>query len=99
MTTTAKAGVAIMVNDTPDEGYMFDHVVVNGESIYEKTFVVNEESTIEVVFRGETSSISFTAPIGQSLSFALAAEGGNKPTVSIDWGNGSSQEYEVRSKN
>lgn len=55
---------------------MFDHVVVNGESIYEKTFVVNEESTIEVVFRGETSAISFTAPIGQSLSFALAAEGG-----------------------
>lgn len=99
VTTTAKAGVAIMVNDTPDEGYMFDHVVVNGESIYEKTFVVNEESTIEVVFRGETSTISFTAPIGQSLSFALAAEGGNKPTVSIDWGNGSSQEYEVSSKN
>lgn len=99
VTTTARAGAAIMINDTPDEGYTFDYVLVNGEKCNDKWFTVNEESTIEVVFRGATSSISFTAPIGQTISFAAAAEGGSAPKITVDWGNGSSQEYEVSSKN
>lgn len=97
VTTTAKAGVAIHVDATPDEGKVLDCVLINGERCDDDWFVVNEDATIEVKFRGETSSISFTAPIGQALSFSLGAykSSTTDPTVTIDWGNGSSQQYTV----
>ncbi len=97
VTTTAKAGVAIHVDATPDEGNVFDCVLINGERCDDEWFVVNEDATIEVKFRGGTSSVSFTAPIGQELSFSLGAykTSTTDPKVVIDWGNGSSQEYTV----
>ena len=97
VTTTAKAGAAIHVVATPDAGRTFDCVMINGERCDNEWFVVNEDATIEVKFRSETSSISFTAPIAQSLSFALGAykTTSEDPVVTIDWGNGSKQEYTV----
>ncbi len=97
VTTTAKAGVAIHVDATPDEGKVLDCVLINGERCDDEWFVVNENATIEVKFRSATSSVSFTAPIGQELSFSLGAykTSSTDPKVTIDWGNGSSQEYTV----
>ena len=97
VTTTAKAGVAMHVDATPDEGKTFDCVLINGERCEDDWFVVNEDATIEVRFRGEASSVSFTAPIGQALSFSLGAykTSTTDPKVTIDWGNGSSQQYTV----
>lgn len=95
VTTSAKAGVGIHITATPDEGYVYDSVTVNGETIDEEWFVVNEESTITVNFRKAEGSISFTTGIGQALSFQVSASG-NNPKVDIDWGNGARNEYTLQ---
>ena len=95
VTTSAKAGVAIHITPTPAEGYVYDGVIVNGEKIKEEWFVVNGEATIKPVFRGADRKISFTAPAGQALSFAVAVQKGSEKKVQVDWGSGAKMEYEV----
>ena len=93
VTTSAKAGVAIHITPTPAEGFVYDGVIVNGEKINEEWFVVNGEATIKPVFRGEARKISFTVPVEQPLSFAVAVKKGADKNVQIDWGNGAKMEY------
>lgn len=95
VTTSAKAGVAIHITPTPAEGYVYDGVIVNGEKIDEEWFTVNGEATIKPVFRAEARKISFTAPVGQSLSFQMAVMKDAEKNVQVDWGNGAKMEYEL----
>ena len=95
VTTSAKAGVAIHITPTPAEGYVYDGVIVNGEKIKEEWFVVNGEATIKPVFRGADRKISFTAPAGHALSFAVAVQKGSEKKVQVDWGSGAKMEYDV----
>ena len=95
VTTSAKAGVAIHITPTPAEGYVYDGVIVNGEKINEEWFVVNGEATIKPVFRKADRKISFTAPAGQTLSFAVAVQKGADKKVQVDWGSGAKVEYNV----
>lgn len=99
VTTSAKAGVAIHITPTPAEGYVYDGVIVNGEKIQEKWFVVNGEATIKPVFRGADRKITFTAPAGQTLSFAVAVQKGADKKVQVDWGSGAKMEYDVSDTN
>ena len=95
VTTSAKAGVAIHITPTPAEGYVYDGVIVNGEKVNEEWFVVNGEATIKPVFRGADRKISFTAPAGHALSFAVAVQKGSEKKVQVDWGSGAKMEYDV----
>ena len=95
VTTSAKAGVAIHITPTAAEGYVYDGVIVNGEKIKEEWFVVNDEATIKPVFRKADRKISFTAPAGQTLSFAVAVQKGADKKVQVDWGSGAKVEYNV----
>ena len=95
VTTSAKAGVAIHITPTPAEGYVYDGVIVNGEKIKEEWFVVNGEATIKPEFRKADRKISFTAPAGQALSFAVAVQNGSEKKVQVDWGSGAKTEYDV----
>lgn len=95
ITNSAKSGVAIHITPTPAEGYVYDGVIVNGEKINEEWFTVNGEATIKPVFRTESRKISFTAPIGQSLSFQMAVVKDAEKNVQVDWGNGAKMEYEL----
>lgn len=99
VTTSAKAGVAIHITPTPAEGYVYDGVIVNGEKIQEEWFVVNGEATIKPVFRGADRKITFTAPAGQTLSFAVAVQKGADKKVQVDWGSGAKMEYDVSDTN
>lgn len=99
VTTSAKAGVAIHITPTPAEGYVYDGVIVNGEKIQEEWFVVNGETTIKPVFRGADRKITFTAPAGQTLSFAVAVQKGADKKVQVDWGSGAKMEYDVSDTN
>lgn len=99
VTTSAKAGVAIHITPTPAEGYVYDGVIVNGEKIKEEWFVVNGEATIKPVFRGADRKITFTAPAGQTLSFAVAVQKGADKKVQVDWGSGAKMEYDVSDTN
>ena len=99
VTTSAKAGVAIHITPTPAEGYVYDGVIVNGEKIQEEWFVVNGEATIKPVFRGADRKITFTAPAGQTLSFAVAVQKGADKKVQVDWGSGAIMEYDVSDTN
>lgn len=99
VTTSAKSGVAIHITPTPAEGYVYDGVIVNGEKIDEEWFTVSSDATIKPVFRPESRKISFTAPIGQSLSFQMAVMTGAEKNVQVDWGNGAKMEYEMSDKN
>lgn len=99
VTTSAKAGVAIHINPTPAEGYVYDGVIVNGEKIQEEWFVVNGEATIKPVFRGADRKITFTAPAGQTLSFAVTVQKGADKKVQVDWGSGAKMEYDVSDTN
>ena len=99
VTTSAKAGVAIHIAPTPAEGYVYDGVIVNGEKIQEEWFVVNGEATIKPVFRGADRKITFTAPAGQTLSFAVAVQKGTDKKVQVDWGSGAKMEYDVSDTN
>ena len=99
VTTSAKAGVAIHITPTPAEGYVYDGVIVNGEKIQEEWFVVNGEATIKPVFRGVDRKITFTAPAGQTLSFAVAVQKGADKKVQVDWGSGAKMEYDVSDTN
>lgn len=95
VTTKAKAGVAIHVDPLPAEGYVFDGVLVNGQKIDDEWFTIEEASTIQPLFRAAEKRLSFTAPIGQTLSFQVGAktEGQASTTVQIDWGSGAKQDY------
>lgn len=95
VTTSAKAGVAIHITPTPAEGYIYDGVIVNGEKIDDEWFTVNGDATIKPVFRTESRKISFTAPVGQSLSFQMAVVKDAEKNVQVDWGNGAKMEYEL----
>ena len=99
VTTSAKAGVAIHITPTPAEGYVYDGVIVNGEKIQEEWFLVNGEATIKPVFRGADRKITFTAPAGQTLSFAVAVQKGADKKVQVDWGSGAKMEYDVSDTN
>lgn len=99
VTTSANAGVAIHITPTPAEGYVYDGVIVNGEKINEEWFVVNGEATIKPVFRGADRKITFTAPAGQTLSFAVAVQKGADKKVQVDWGSGAKMEYDVSDTN
>lgn len=99
VTTSAKAGVAIHITPTPAEGYVYDGVIVNGEKIQEEWFVVNGEATIKPVFRRADRKITFTAPAGQTLSFAVAVQKGADKKVQVDWGSGAKMEYDVSDTN
>lgn len=96
VTTSALNGVAVHINAVPDEGYTFKGVMVNGNMINEEWFLVSENAVIKPVFGGEERKISFTCPLDQPLSFALAALSGSDK-VYVDWGNGARQEYSVTS--
>ena len=39
--------------------------------------------------------LSFTAPAGQALSFAVAVQNGSEKKVQVDWGSGAKTEYDV----
>lgn len=39
--------------------------------------------------------LSFTAPAGQALSFAVAVQKGSEKKVQVDWGSGAKTEYDV----
>ncbi len=94
VTATAVSGVPVHVTPMPDAGYVFDYVLVNGKRVYDEWFVLNEASTIEVVYRTKERQISFTTTNGQSLSIALAGAHDVTP-IQVDWGSGSKKEYEV----
>ena len=94
VTNKAELGAPMMIVDTPNDGYKFKSVTVNGREITEKWFVVSAASEIKVNFEETDKSISFTTGAGQELSFALAASQ-NNTTVEIDWGTGSRQQHKI----
>ena len=90
----ANVGVPIVVFAYPKMGYKFHGIEVNGRLVENNSCVVNEASTIKVVFKAEENAISFTTLQGIPLSFRLG--GPNEVnSVEIDWGNGSRQEYTI----
>lgn len=97
VTTTAKTGVPIHITATPDEGYSYEGVKVNGQTLPDEWFTVNGEATIEPIFGTGEKSISLTVAEGQSLSFALGAAHNDTP-IAIDWGNGSKQQATLTTK-
>ena len=60
---------------------------------------MNGEATIKPVFRGADRKITFTAPAGQTLSFAVAVQKGADKKVQVDWGSGAKMEYDVSDTN
>lgn len=49
--TSAVSGTEIAVTVTPDEGYTLDNIFVNGEPITGNTFVLLEDSEVQVTFK------------------------------------------------
>lgn len=53
-------GSKVSVTATPDEGYVLDKVIVNGKAIKGTTFVVDNDCTVEVVFKKRDCFITCT---------------------------------------
>lgn len=91
-TGTVLKGVPMYVKAYPDEGKRFKSVTVNGKEIEHPWFFVSEDAVVKVNFVGEESSISFTVPQNQPLSFRVNTVE-NNGTIWVDWGNGSRVEF------
>lgn len=91
VTTTAKAGVPLVVMPVPEEGYRFKSVTVNGKEYKHTWFIVNEAADIKVNFAPTERYVKFSTGTGQALSFAVQAQEENT-TIAVDWGNGARNE-------
>lgn len=99
ITTEAVISTPIKVTATPAADFKYDYVLVNGEVVKDTVFVIEADATIQAVFKTtKVPVMKVGTKDGKDLSFALmAAE--NNTEITIDWGNGVDNVYQIGKKN
>lgn len=83
-------GSTVTLSNTPNDGYAFDHYIVNGQPITGNTFTMPyDEVSVSAEFYARTYSISKTNPSGGTITVPSSAVYGSTVTISIsttaDW--------------
>lgn len=94
ITTEAKPGYPISIQATPQSGFEFAGVKVNGKLYQDSIFVVSAAATVEPVFRPEVKDqvIKLTVEPGIIQQYFLGGEHLSN-TIFIDWGDGEKIPY------
>lgn len=95
VSTTVRPGYPISVNATPDEGYKFGGIEVNGRLVDDTIFVVSAASTVKPVFIDAAQpAITLTVPAGIQQQYFLAADE-DDTSITVDWGDGQPVAYAI----